>query len=88
VWGGDTVAVKRETVARETIVPLLLLQFSNGLACGGPRAEAVAAERSARLAGNHRRCAFKLQPPDREIARDIASIDDFPHAQPSPSPIV
>jgi len=55
------------------------------MACGGPRASA---ERSARLAGNHRRCAFKLQPPDREIARDIASIDDFPHAQPSPSSIV
>lgn len=47
-----------------------------------------AEERNARLAGNHRRCAFKLQSPDREIARDIASIDDFPHAQPSPSPIV
>lgn len=34
-------AAKRETVARETIV-LLLLQFSNGLACGGPRAAAAA----------------------------------------------
>jgi len=81
------VAVKRETAARET-------------SCGAAAAadavfkrmaseRAAAAERSAaRLAGNHRRCAFKLHPPDREIARDIASIDDFPHAQPSPSPIV
>lgn len=68
-------------------MPLLLLQFSDGWRDGPRTVDGRSGERSERLAGNHGRCAFKLQSADREIARDIASIDDFPHAQPSPSPI-